>query len=280
MTQEFGAPRLNRRAFAQDKIEHFVVLFMENRATDYTFGCMLGDHPEFDGIPKGGRQIMKDPTNSSAGNVTVTCGTAPYVCKGGMGFNSNGHFEPKANEKIAPYGPQGNDWDFANGATGEAIEMFSEEQLPIKAAVKDNFAVFNRFHSSTPTASTPNHLYSQSCTSCGLTANELYDACGGPTPNFPQMTIYDNCYLNNISFNIFYNSTCGDENRSTCETKWGGGSVYVNTPDMALMGVARHTDHFQGQDVFYKQAAAGTLPQFSFINPPDEACDHPCHEYV
>ena len=253
---------------------------MENRATDYTFGCMLGDHPEFDGIPKGGRQIMKDPTNSSAGNVTVTCGTAPYVCKGGMGFNSNGHFEPKANEKIAPYGPQGNDWDFANGATGEAIEMFSEEQLPIKAAVKDNFAVFNRFHSSTPTASTPNHLYSQSCTSCGLTANELYDACGGPTPNFPQMTIYDNCYLNNISFNIFYNSTCGDENRSSCETKWGGGSVYVNTPDMALMGVARHTDHFQGQDVFYKQAAAGTLPQFSFINPPDEACDHPCHEYV
>ena len=34
----------------------------------------------------------------------------------------------------------------------------------------------------------------------------------------------------------------------------------------------------QGQDVFYKQAAAGTLPQFSFINPPGEACDHPCHD--
>lgn len=34
----------------------------------------------------------------------------------------------------------------------------------------------------------------------------------------------------------------------------------------------------QGQDVFYKQAAAGTLPQFSFINPPSEACDHPCHD--
>jgi hypothetical protein len=34
----------------------------------------------------------------------------------------------------------------------------------------------------------------------------------------------------------------------------------------------------QGQDVFYKQAAAGTLPQFSFINTPGEACDHPCHD--
>ena len=35
------------------------------------------------------------------------------------------------------------------------------------------------------------------------------------------MTIYDNCYLNNVSFNIFYNSTCGDENRTSCETKCG-----------------------------------------------------------
>ena len=41
-----------------------------------------------------------------------------------------------------------------------------------------------------------------------------------------------------------------------------------------------HADRFQGQDVFYDRAAAGTLPQFSFINPPDEACDHPCHDMV
>ena len=46
---------------------------MENRAADHTFGCMLGDNPEFDGIPKEGLQIMKDPTNPAAGNVTVTC---------------------------------------------------------------------------------------------------------------------------------------------------------------------------------------------------------------
>jgi hypothetical protein len=37
---------------------------------------------------------------------------------------------------------------------------------------------------------------------------------------------------------------------------------------------------FQGQDIFYERAAVGSLPQFSFINPPDEACDHPCHDMV
>ena len=128
----------------QDKIEHFIVLFMENRAADHTFGCMLGENPEFDGIPKEGRQIMKDPKNPSAGNVTVTCGTAPYVCSGGMGFSSNGHFEPEADQKVYPYGKQGNEWDYENGAKSEAIEMFSGEQLPIKKAVSENFAVFVR----------------------------------------------------------------------------------------------------------------------------------------
>ena len=37
---------------------------------------------------------------------------------------------------VTPCGAQGNDWDYANGAKGEAIQMFSAEQLPIKAAVK------------------------------------------------------------------------------------------------------------------------------------------------
>ena len=37
--------------YPQNKIEHMVVLFVENRAADHLFGCMLGDHPQFDGIP-------------------------------------------------------------------------------------------------------------------------------------------------------------------------------------------------------------------------------------
>jgi hypothetical protein len=40
---------------------------------------MLGDHPEFDGIPPEGRQIMRDPGNASAGNVTVTTGRGARV---------------------------------------------------------------------------------------------------------------------------------------------------------------------------------------------------------
>ena len=66
----------------QNKVNHMVVLFMENRPLDHFFGCM--DLPGLDGIPAGGRLIPRHPTypgsNASAGFVNVTCGTAKYVC--------------------------------------------------------------------------------------------------------------------------------------------------------------------------------------------------------
>ena len=45
---------------------------------------------------------------------------------------------------------------------------------------------------------------------------------------------------------------------------------------VTMAGVARHADHFFSHDLFYKQAADGTLPAFSWISPPHEAADHPC----
>jgi hypothetical protein len=71
----------------QDKIEHFVVLFMENRGFDNLLGCMLGDTPGVDGIPSGGRQIPVDSDDPTKGTVNISCGTAKYVCTGGMDYD-------------------------------------------------------------------------------------------------------------------------------------------------------------------------------------------------
>ena len=48
--------------------------------------------------------------------------------------------------------------------------------------------------------------------------------------------------------------------------------------DVAMIGVARHKDRFMSQQIFYEQAANGTLPALSWILPPLQACDHPCHD--
>ena len=57
---------------------------------------------------------------------------------------------------------------------------------------------------------------------------------------------------------------------------WGSNNGNQSTgldPDVTMAGVARHKDHFFSHDLFYKQAAEGTLPAFSWVSPPHEAAD-------
>ena len=71
---------------------------------------------------------------------------------------------------------------------GVSTQMFSKDMLPIKAAVAEHFGVFNRYYSSVPSASTPNHLFAQSGTSCGITSNSNYTECG--TVSYVNLRLY------------------------------------------------------------------------------------------
>lgn len=261
----------------QDKIDHFVVLFMENRAFDHLFGCL--DKPGVDGVPKGGHFIPKDPNNESAGTVHVTCGTAKLVCDPGPSMSMWGqHFNSSSSQCTSKYpycGPDAQNDNFSvigGGLKQDAsIEMFAPEQLPVKKELVEEFGLFNRYFTATPTASTPNHLFAQSATSCGNTDNSLYSTCGGNTETYPQPTIYDNMRLNNVSFALYMNNTG--------EANWPKEYLTpVDMPDVILQGVARYRDDFRNHTDFYERAAAGTLPSVSWIHPPTSMCDHPCHD--
>mmetsp|Transcript_94372 Transcript_94372/g.270274 ORF Transcript_94372/g.270274 Transcript_94372/m.270274 type:complete len:609 (-) Transcript_94372:146-1972(-) len=267
----------------QDKIDHFVVLYMENHAFDNYLGCM--DIEGIDGIPKGGHLIPIDPDNETAGYYNVTCdGEAQYVCDYGPGYDTfAGKFKSGANTALYPYDEQDDRYSGLNGANGgTTTNMFTPEQIPIKAAAATNYGIFNRLYTAVPSASTPNHLFTQSATSCGIHDNILYSDCGGATDTFPQMTIYDSLYVNNVSFGLYINSTCGLWSNSTpCEGidphDPESGST-IPTPDVGMSGVGRYADHFYSQKRFYDEAAEGTLPAFSWVMPPFQACDHPCYD--
>ena len=84
-------------------------------------------------------------------------------------------------------------------------------------------------------------------------------------------------------FAIFVNDTCGAQTNASCGSVspgWGsnnkGNASNGLDPDVVMMGVARHKDRFFSHTLFYEQAAAGTLPAFSWISPKHEAADHPC----
>eukprot|EP00746_Dinoflagellata_sp_MGD_P032444 gnl/MRDRNA2_/MRDRNA2_177224_c0_seq1.p1 gnl/MRDRNA2_/MRDRNA2_177224_c0~~gnl/MRDRNA2_/MRDRNA2_177224_c0_seq1.p1 ORF type:complete len:315 (+),score=73.18 gnl/MRDRNA2_/MRDRNA2_177224_c0_seq1:47-991(+) len=50
------------------------------------------------------------------------------------------------------------------------------------------------------------------------------------------------------------------------------------SPDVGMAGVGRHKEKFFSQERFYKQAAEGSLPSFSWVMAPYQACDHPCYD--
>lgn len=67
-----------------------------------------------------------------------------------------------------------------------------------------------------------------------------------------------------MSFSLFMNSTCGLDGKP-CHGEDphdpDAGSA-IASPDVAMIGVARHKDRFMSQTIFYEQAANGaSAPQ-------------------
>ena len=58
-----------------------------------------------------------------------------------------------------------------------------------------------------PSYSTPNHLYAQSATSCGIDDNINYNQCGGSSASFPMRTVYDNLRDAGVPFAFYSNNT-------------------------------------------------------------------------
>ena len=118
----------------QSKIDHFVVLYMENHAADHFFGCM--DLPGFDGIrghkiPKGGGE-----------SIEVTCGDADYVCTSGASYDTfASKFARDGNPHTYPYSAQSDDHSALHGIskTGQtAVKMFSPCLLYTSPSPRDS----------------------------------------------------------------------------------------------------------------------------------------------
>lgn len=226
-----------------------------------------GLHPDADGV-YGNETLPIDPADASKGHVTVTCGTAKQICPSGPGFDLwMGHFKPGAQGAEYPYDKQySTDYAYQRGAKGVAIDMFSGDQLPVKREILKQFAIFNNFYTAVPSASYPNHQFSQTATSCGVDENIIdYTQCGGNQTLFPQRSIFDALDDNGNDFAIYYNDT-------------------PHSADVFMEGVARHKDKILPDADFYKRAAAGTLPAYSWVMPGIDPrnnqsnSDHPCHD--
>eukprot|EP01052_Picozoa_sp_SAG31_P030365 SAG31_NODE_3109_length_4665_cov_2.150022_3_plen_204_part_00 len=171
--------RLHQPPPRQRKIDHVVVVMLENRAFDHVLGCMAANKPGVDGIPASGRTLKT--INGSA--INLSCGTAQYICTDAH-WSVDQIWKPKvapgSDPSRWPYnatGAQSDAWAVANGGlSSEGGRLFNGSQLPVKHALLEKFGLFNRWFSSVPSASSPNHFFAQSATSCGIHDSKLIAA--------------------------------------------------------------------------------------------------------
>jgi len=138
----------------------------------------------------------------------------------------------------------------------EAINFYTQDQVRVFGTIAENFVLFDRWFAAVPGPTNPNRAYITSGTSHGHGSNDnSFNVFG-----LPQKSIFQQLSENDISWINYQNSTLGPGlgfNPDAAFYSWTNTSGAAKTNIVPL-------------DQFYTDAAAGTLPQFTYINP--ECC--------
>lgn len=231
-----------------DPIEHVIVLMLENRSFDQMLGCFKKingfsslegvsvDNFNCDSFDQSGKKYFQKPT------ANMRIGPDP------------GHDLANVLGQIAEGGAcKGFVMDYCkiypNSTDQQRQDIMSYYDfgtLPVLHTLADSFAICDHWFSSLPGPTWPNRLFVHSGTSKGRVKMPE-----GHDPNmhlYDQITLYDRLNEKNISWKIYY----GDFPQSL-----------VLVHQLEEYNAVRY--HRMSQ--FYLDVAAGTLPQYSFIEP-------------
>jgi phospholipase C len=211
------------------EIEYFTVVMMENHSFDNILG-MLG---RGDCFPKAanGRPAITLPDGH--GNL-VRAFHMPSECQtNGVGQNWN----------LAHHSLVDGNRGFVEGSTGEALGYFRGEDLPFTWDMARTFPIADRWFSSLLGQTDPNRRYLMAGTSLGQIADQFNDDLP------PNGTIFDLLNRYGITWKDYYSNLP---------------SIGVWLP---LLSEPAITANINTIDRYYADAAAGVLPQFSFVEP-------------
>lgn len=147
---------------------------------------------------------------------------------------------------------------FNKSRAAEVINYYTPDQIPVFSAMAENFVLFDRWFASVPGPTNPNRAYLTSGTSNGHGKND--DAFG--VYGLPQRSVFQQLSEANITWMNYQNSTTGEGlgfNPDAAFYEW------------TLSSGASETNIAPLKD-FFADAKAGTLPQFTYINP--ECCSY------
>ncbi|KAJ5788165.1 Phosphoesterase [Penicillium paradoxum] len=249
----------------KNKIKHVVLLEMENRSFDNLLGgqTLKGlDNPINNGPfcnpynltdPSAGKvcsvatdfdSILNDPDHSVTGNNIEFFGTfVPNnddIAKRKLKPKQQGF----VHEQLRLYG---DDVDKAALAK-QVINYYTEDEVPVFTSLVQNYLTFNHWHSDHPGPTNPNRAFVLSGTSAGHGTNDK--AFNPDTHGLTQRSIFQQLSETNRTWKNYYTSA------SMVDAFFFDWTFTSGNDDKAVP-----------LKEFYADAAAGELPEFSFVDP-------------
>jgi phospholipase C len=252
------------------RIEHIVVLMLENRSFDH----MLGQVPGVNGVT-GAEENFWTPDVPASGGVRVTFDAKPRK----QLRTDPGH--DLDHVRVQLYGSAGDTFPVPSSSSGflaqyleriggdptdpkrrsraeEIMKCFSLNGLPVLTGLARAFAVCDAWYSSVPGPTWPNRFFLHAATSDGMTGNSFGQA--------GLRTIYHNLSDAGVSWGIYFHD-------------------FPQALGLKSLWDQRFRSHFHRIGHFWKLAGAGELPAFSFVEPryftflwKDANDQHPPHD--
>jgi len=248
------------------KIEHFVVLMLENRSFDHLVGYLKGNDVRIAGLT-GSESNYRDPRASLPVPVPVARVTSFM-----MPFDPGHEFN---DVQVQLYGPSTNVQQPANPPVASApmngfvysagqaaqlarvpasaariMECFQPDQMLVMTALARGFALCNYWYSSLPGPTWPNRFFVHAATSGGLTDSPSTDQIVEGF-SFASGTIYERLEKAGRDWRIYHD----------------GLPQTAGIDSLRLEYVDPFTKHFRGMNFFDQDLAAGSLPAYVFIEP-------------
>ncbi len=240
---------LDRSKPGIQKLEHVVVLMMENRSFDHMLGALKATHPDIDGLS--GHESNPDPT----GALIQVQPLARYQGQldpdpdhhfpavdlqifGGVTTAQDPNRKPNMQGFVQSYWNQQRDLNHSH----EILQYFTPDKLPVLTKLATEFAVFNRWFASIPGPTLCNRAFAHYGTSFGQVSMELFYIGKKYT------SIYQRMLAAGCTTKLYY----FDETSSTLEVV----NILQSQPEL-----------FGTFDDFLAACDHDQLPQYSFIEP-------------
>ncbi len=229
------------------KIDHVVVLMLENRSFDSILGRLYPDRAEFDGVPQGAHNMFdgqrvdawtSDP-GDGIGDFTIP---TPDPKEDFADMTDQIFGTGKAPPEPADMSGFAENYAKTGSNPRNVMHGYTPGQLPVISTLAKHFAVSDRWFASAPNQTWPNRFFVHTGTAGGYVNNSPIH------PPYMMETIFNRLIQAQRSWRIYHH----DFPQSATLTR-----IWSELPD--------HLYSFE--DHFMTDAMSGRLPSYSFIEP-------------